>query len=221
MRIRLPTPLHGWRVFIGEVGTIVLGVVLALGAEQTVQWVHDQQDADQLRNALNAELANDRARWEQIRAQDRCALRRLAALERWANSASTSARLTDAYDVFLWNMQSSAWDIAKSSPAVDHLSLQERLTYASLYAAIDNWRPFFWQEGENIDALRGFLATADQTENHRQIRFHITQARSFIRRRQRVYAYFFSRFDELGIRADATKLTIAVDLMSMCRPLVV
>jgi hypothetical protein len=37
MRVHLPKPLHGWRAFVGEVGVIVLGVLIALGAEQMVQ----------------------------------------------------------------------------------------------------------------------------------------------------------------------------------------
>ena len=33
MHIHLPKPLHGWRAFLGEVGIIVLGVLIALAAE--------------------------------------------------------------------------------------------------------------------------------------------------------------------------------------------
>jgi hypothetical protein len=33
----LPKPLHGWRQFAGEVGIIVVGVLIALGAEQLVE----------------------------------------------------------------------------------------------------------------------------------------------------------------------------------------
>ena len=36
MQFRLPKPLHGWRAFVGEVGIIVVGVLLALGAQQLV-----------------------------------------------------------------------------------------------------------------------------------------------------------------------------------------
>jgi hypothetical protein len=30
MHVHLPKPLHGWRAFAGEVGIIVLGVLIAL-----------------------------------------------------------------------------------------------------------------------------------------------------------------------------------------------
>ena len=34
MRVKLPKPLHGWREFAGEVGVVVLGVLIALAAQQ-------------------------------------------------------------------------------------------------------------------------------------------------------------------------------------------
>ena len=40
MHIHVPKPLHGWREFLGEVGVIVVGVLVALGAEQVVENLH-------------------------------------------------------------------------------------------------------------------------------------------------------------------------------------
>jgi hypothetical protein len=40
----IPKPLHGRREFVGEVGIIVLGVLIALGAEQTVEALHNQYE---------------------------------------------------------------------------------------------------------------------------------------------------------------------------------
>lgn len=42
MHVHLPKPLHGWREFVGEVGIIVLGVLIALGAEQALESMHDR-----------------------------------------------------------------------------------------------------------------------------------------------------------------------------------
>ena len=137
MHVHLPKPLHGWRALVGEVGIIVAGVLIALGAEQLVQSIDEREDVTQLRAALRAELADDRARWEGIRVRDRCTQQCLDALSRWLASAPPGARLAgNRYRVFLFNMHSSAWDLAKASPAAAHIPLKERLTYASLYAAI-------------------------------------------------------------------------------------
>lgn len=37
MRFLVPKPLHGWRAFVGEVGIIVIGVLIALAAQQAVE----------------------------------------------------------------------------------------------------------------------------------------------------------------------------------------
>jgi hypothetical protein len=59
MHVELPKPLHGWREFAGEVGVVLLGVLLALVAQQLVQdwqWRDDVRDADR---RMIAELSVD------------------------------------------------------------------------------------------------------------------------------------------------------------------
>ena len=220
MHFRLPKPLHGWRAFAGEVGIIVLGVLIALGAEQVVQGIHERSEMRQLRDALRGELADDRARWELIRAQDTCTAVRLNALEQWLASAPADAKLvTNPYRVILLNMHSSAWDLAKTSPASAHIPLKERLTYASLYGAIDNWREFINEENVNSNALSALLATADDPENRRAARVRLAEARLFLNRRLLNYGYFFDRFDQLGIKPDYGQQTIRVQPKAMCVPL--
>src|SRR4051794_40170728 len=219
MHFHLPKPLHGWRAFAGEVGIIVIGVLIALGAQQLVESIHEQEDVAQLRGAFRAELADDRARWEDMRASDPCTLQRLEALGRWTATAPADAHLEQSFHLMLWNMHSSAWDIAKTSPATAHIPLDEQLAYADLYAAIDNWRAFLAEESANSVELSALVATADQPENRRQIRLHLTKERIFVRRRAQNYPYFFTRFDALKIRPDPTRLTIARDPQALCAPL--
>jgi hypothetical protein len=61
MHFHLPKPLHGWREFAGEVGIIVIGVLIALGAEQVLQswhWRGEARDADRrMRDDLSYDLA--------------------------------------------------------------------------------------------------------------------------------------------------------------------
>src|SRR6476620_8693784 len=59
MHLHLPKPLHGWREFVGEVGIIVLGVLIALGAEQVLEAIHWRREAEATRDALNIEAADN------------------------------------------------------------------------------------------------------------------------------------------------------------------
>jgi hypothetical protein len=57
MHVHLPKPLHGWREFAGEVGIIVVGVLIALGAEQLIESWHWRESANQASRAIQQELA--------------------------------------------------------------------------------------------------------------------------------------------------------------------
>src|SRR5207244_8268738 len=162
---------------------------------------------------------NLRARREPKPHSHPCTLQRLAALGRWTATAPADARLEQSFHLMLWNMHSSAWDIAKTSPATAHIPLDEQLAYADLYAAIDNWRAFLAEESANSVELSALVASADQRESRRQIMLHIAKERIFVRRRVQNYPYFFTRFDALKIRPNPGRLTIARDPQALCKPL--
>jgi hypothetical protein len=59
MHFHLPKPLHGWREFAGEVGIIVIGVLIALGAQQLVDEWQWHQKVGRAEAAMRLELAED------------------------------------------------------------------------------------------------------------------------------------------------------------------
>jgi hypothetical protein len=80
MHIHVPKPLHGWRAFMGEVGVIVLGVLIALTLEQLVETVHESKIAGEAREAVKAEV-RENLWWLQRREQyEPCVRHRLAEL---------------------------------------------------------------------------------------------------------------------------------------------
>jgi hypothetical protein len=150
---------------------------------------------------------------------DRCTLKRLDALSVWVATAPSDARLLDAYPIVPLNLHSSAWDIAKTSAATGRMPLRERLIYASLYAALENWRELLRNEVTNTQTLAALFATANQPENRQQIPALLSRARNLVRFRQSSSAYIIKRFDELGVRADASTLLGATDPKELCNPL--
>lgn len=97
MDLRMPKPIHGWRQFFGEVGIIVLGVLIALGAEQIMSNRNDHDVAAATRAAVRDEI-NDGLASIALRGQaEPCIDRRLGELREifadWArNGAFTTPR---------------------------------------------------------------------------------------------------------------------------------
>lgn len=81
MDIHLPKPIHGWRAFIGEVGIIVLGVLIALGFGQLAETIHEGTIASQARDAVRAEVRENLWWLEYRRLREPCIRRRLAELD--------------------------------------------------------------------------------------------------------------------------------------------
>jgi len=57
MHIHLPKAIHGWREFAKEIAIIVIGVLIALGFEQVVEWVHWQHKVAEGEERLRVEGA--------------------------------------------------------------------------------------------------------------------------------------------------------------------
>jgi hypothetical protein len=95
MQVHVPKPLHGWRAFAGEVGIIVLGVLIALGAGQMVETVHERSEAFDADSAIRGELefnmARLRSRWE----QRACVRNRLDELQSLIDLANADGRDPD------------------------------------------------------------------------------------------------------------------------------
>jgi hypothetical protein len=146
-------------------------------------------------------------------------VQRLDALEQWNATAPPSATLKRAYRLFLWSQHSGAWDLAKTSDSTANIPLRERLLFASLYDAINNWRQMNNEEAANAQVLSGLLATADQPENRRQIAYRLSLARGYVNRRKFNYDYMFTRFDALRIAPDYSQLTVQANDKLLCEPL--
>ena len=142
MHFHLPKPLHGWREFIGEVGIIVIGVLIALGAEQAVKQFHSHHELRSATSALKQELALDYGSVVFRHDVDGCVSRKLAQIRAWTsahpNGPSTAFPSGVGRPGSL-AILSSVWDVAKSGQVASKMPLTQQLQYAKLYDVLGNF----------------------------------------------------------------------------------
>lgn len=142
MEIHKPKPIHGWRDFIKEIGSIVLGVSIALAAEQGVEWWHWEHELRETRQALRAELARAVGSFQyNIGVQD-CSDRRLKEFAHWLDNSKPGDRLPAIQPTGGppdYTLLFGAWEVAKSGQAAWRMPLAERLRYAHLYGSLSRF----------------------------------------------------------------------------------
>jgi hypothetical protein len=152
MQLRLPKPLHGWRVFAGEVGIIVLGVLIALGAQQAVEELQWQSEIRATEAALQEEIMDSVEVVDERLAVSTCLRIRLAELGaklasshgEWRGdpmrlgdqNAGNSGVLPVAYRTPRKYLVIDAWDTAKTSGILDHMPRERVAAYSEIYTQI-------------------------------------------------------------------------------------
>ncbi len=139
VEIHKPKAAHDWREFIVEIGTIVVGIVIALGLEQSVDALHEHRLAQEAKEAIHAEMQEDLDRVAYRLAQQPCIDRRLDAitglLANWRGGKAPlqGLALGDPGDVALvdqrWQANLNSGRFSRQSPA-------EQAEQASFYTAL-------------------------------------------------------------------------------------
>ena len=205
MHVHLPKPLHGWRAFAGEVGIIVLGVLIALAAEQLVEDWHWDQKVAVVRKSLMGELANDRARWEVDMAVARCMNREIDQLNRWAArnnpSAESAQSVPELAGGFFW-MHSANWNLATGSQALDHFPMDDQLALAALYDGIAHDEVNLEGADDLAGQVRSVLPLADDAQGRRELRSALGKLRSKIAALIDNDGYMVRHFEAVGVTPD-------------------
>jgi hypothetical protein len=206
MHVHLPKPLHGWRAFAGEVGIIVVGILIALGAEQVVETIHWHSELTQFRRALDKEVALDLAFYDYRISQGECLSRRVSELDRWRNlqrAGHDTPLMREIGRPSILTFNSSVWR-SRSTDLTEHMPIEAELAYADMY---DNFDGLNAQLVEERDAWRSLAAF--NAANH-------LSADNLMRLSELIYRVkSLDRAIDAGngpvLRADAAKLGIKPD----------
>lgn len=139
MEIHKPKPVHNWREFLTELGTITLGVCIALAAEQTVEWLHWRAQVQEARGVIATELAGNLSNGIRRMRTEHCTEQRLDTLAQVVDAASRSGTLPPVGDIGvppLSQWTSGAWDSVVASQTATHFPRQQLAELAVIYGFV-------------------------------------------------------------------------------------
>ena len=161
MEIHKPKPVHSWRELLTEIGVVVIGVGIALAAEQGVEWLHWHTRVAEARVVIATELSgNLQGAIMRLRTES-CTERRLDQLAVILDTASKTGSLPPVGDIgfpprSLWG--SGAWDSVVASQTATHFPPEQLANISGIYREIqridefnmreiDDWRDLYVMVG--------------------------------------------------------------------------
>jgi hypothetical protein len=178
MRFHLPHPLHGWRVFAGEVGVIVLGVLLALGAQQVAEGFQMRSEVREFRRTIDHEIGLNLFVYEVRNRGSTCNMRRIKELLNWVRKAQDGQVLPQisTYGPPTMAPYRSAWD-SRDGKVFAYVPAKARQKYAEFYDELDGNSKRLTEEGEAWLALKGYeLAGPISIDDRRTMYRHLAMA---------------------------------------------
>ena len=166
MHFHLPKPMHGWREFTGEVGIIVVGVLIALGAEQVVETLHWRQAAGAARDSVGEEMQDQYFAAAEMAIAQPCIDRQLELIEK-AVIAPGPYRPVPSYTegAFRFAFRGPArawsdhvWQSVSNDGTVAHFDRKTRLGLAEFYGLVEYIRA----KNAEADMLRLRLSALSQ-----------------------------------------------------------
>lgn len=173
-------PVGGWPAVIQEILIVVVGVLIALAAQQMVDgWVWQRRVAD-FRKAIDAELGRNLDAYRLRIDQRDCVDKRLDQLSAWATAqeAGRAGHLLNPISRPLaFALQFSVWE--QAGEAVSHMPLKDRLGYAELYDEFRNYDYLRSREREFWFEIRNYQHAKEISPDRLfELRGRIVAARS-------------------------------------------
>jgi hypothetical protein len=138
-------PTHTWRDFFIHIATIVVGLLIAVGLEQTVEYIHHRNEVRETRKALALEykinIVNSQSRAKEFSRATRMLQRDLAIflyLRRHPGAPATEWPGEISWTRYSLDFDDAAWQTAVRSNVIVYMPSDEVKHLTELYARLDN-----------------------------------------------------------------------------------
>lgn len=214
MRVTVPAPINGWRVFWGEVGIIVLGVLIALGAQQLVEAWQWRKEVAGFRDAVREEVNLDLGTYPYRARQKPCITARLNELQRWLDGwrDGRGQRLLGPIGMTTSHViRTNVWD-SRDPGTFAHMPRHEKLEYSFLYSEFANNEVHRLDEREAWIQLASFDgATFLDHQDQMRLQGLIFRARLRDFRIDDNFGRLIKRADALGLHPKPAPVPAAYD----------
>lgn len=154
--VEVPNKVHGGREFLKEVGIIVLGVFIALFADQLGQRYDWRLRVAEAREALDREIAEAAGTAQERIAYSACANRRLDELHNLVMNAGPAIErplIVSRYHTVVRPWSEDIWETMIAAGVMEHMPHNELLRYAAIYDLISDIRQQQLREEDSISDL--------------------------------------------------------------------
>jgi len=141
MHFHLPKPLHGWREFAGEVGIIVLGVLIALGAEQVVEAAHQRQEGAEAERIIRSEVDLNLGRLQSRMEIHGCVVRRIDEIQKLLDRVASDPNIVTPGWIGrpqYWTYLNSRWQAESQAGRAALVDASRLSDYGMMYARMQN-----------------------------------------------------------------------------------
>jgi hypothetical protein len=230
MHIHLPKPLHGWREFVGEVGIIVIGVLIALGAEQAVETWHHREVVRRGEDALRDNFARFVKFKAAIDQEAPCMAARAAELRAIIDQSAELHRLPEVGPIpqpYPLPWQIDTWDAMVASGAAPYLPRDRAILYSRIAMSGVDLYEDATKEWEEWGALRSLAGPARPFGDAEEAKVRDTLARAVHQAAlvRFIAAHTVDRIRDTGLLDNAAIAAAAAGghndfIAAMCRPIV-
>ena len=205
MQVHLPKPLHGWRAFAGEVGIIVLGVMIALAFGQMVDAWQWRDKVSHAEASMRLELAEDDGPQAFGRALiGHCLDIQLAKIRDGAGNvpADQLRQWAGSYTPPFRTWDTEAWKVVVASDTGSHMGSDRLIAWSAPYRILPGLTELNDQEGQEVIALRNDLPPASDPSpsDLRSLRLSVGLLRFANRRFLNGSELLLRRMRDLGVQ---------------------
>jgi hypothetical protein len=172
MHFHLPKPVHGWRALVGEVGIIVVGVLIALAAEQAVQSIEWRHKVGAAIADMNNELGSGDGpeAYERVVLHD-CVSTHLKKLRSSVElgDRATSRKLIDQFWLPNRTWDSLARDAANTADVAAHMPHERMLQYRIAYEMVPDMQRLAEKELADLGHLRALPSSGGQLTSEEKL----------------------------------------------------